>query len=197
MAKAVKRAIEQIDKARSEPETAGLVRLERSSRIAQRPFRKDRSMRRRKCQFLQCWHSMPTWPSSTILRWQARWSRMLHASRQLAIDHARDDWSCWRRRLGDITVEEFKDKLKNVQQEEQLGWLTARRQIFHRHLPGRRQGLCRLRHRHHPDPRRADDGLLRGDRTGRRRARAWHRPRRRQDRADPLHRACPCSRSSS
>ena len=48
-------------------------------------------------------------------------------------------WSCLRRHHrcsgaaapgGGITVEEFKDKLQNVTQEEQLGWLTAAGKYF-------------------------------------------------------------------
>jgi hypothetical protein len=35
---------------------------------------------------------------------------------------------CWRNRTADgDTVDQFKQKLKDVQQEEQLGWLTAHR----------------------------------------------------------------------
>jgi PTS system glucitol/sorbitol-specific IIC component len=41
-----------------------------------------------------------------------------------AITHAGNDLVVLAQSTGDITVEEFKDKLKNVQQEEQLGWLT-------------------------------------------------------------------------
>ncbi len=41
-----------------------------------------------------------------------------------AITHAGNDLVVLAQSTGDISVEEFKDKLKNVQQEEQLGWLT-------------------------------------------------------------------------
>jgi PTS system glucitol/sorbitol-specific IIC component len=41
-----------------------------------------------------------------------------------AISHAGNDLVVLAQSTGDISVEEFKDKLKNVQQEEQLGWLT-------------------------------------------------------------------------
>jgi PTS system glucitol/sorbitol-specific IIC component len=41
-----------------------------------------------------------------------------------AINHAGNDLVVLAQSTGDITVEEFKDKLKNIQQEEQLGWLT-------------------------------------------------------------------------
>ena len=47
-----------------------------------------------------------------------------------AIDHAGNDLVVLAQSTGDITVEEFKDKLKNVQQEEQLGWLTSAGKYF-------------------------------------------------------------------
>ena len=140
VAEAVKRAIEQIDRAAvGAREAAGFVRLERSSRIAQPLADRDKEARRlkeEKCQSLQCWHSMPTWPSNTCM-WQARWSRMLLfiTARSGSITRVTIS-SCLRRRhrprsCGDgITVEEFKDKLQNVTQEEQLGWLTAAGKYF-------------------------------------------------------------------
>ncbi len=42
-----------------------------------------------------------------------------------AIDHAGNDLVILAQSTGDISVEEFKQKLQNVQQEEQLGWLTS------------------------------------------------------------------------
>ncbi|PSH61450.1 PTS beta-glucoside transporter subunit IIABC [Phyllobacterium brassicacearum] len=46
------------------------------------------------------------------------------------IDHAGNDLVVLAQSTGDISVEEFKDKLKNVQQEEQLGWLTSMGKYF-------------------------------------------------------------------
>lgn len=57
----------------------------------------------------------------------------------VGIDHARDNLVVLAQATtdpaappaaGGITVEEFKDKLKNVTQEEQLGWLTAAGKYF-------------------------------------------------------------------
>jgi glucitol/sorbitol PTS system EIIC component len=47
-----------------------------------------------------------------------------------AITHARNDLVVLAQSTGDISVEEFKNKLKNVQQEEQLGWLTSAGKYF-------------------------------------------------------------------
>lgn len=57
----------------------------------------------------------------------------------VGIDHARDNLVVLAQAItdpaappaaGGITVEEFKDRLQNVQQEEQLGWLTAAGKYF-------------------------------------------------------------------
>jgi glucitol/sorbitol PTS system EIIC component len=47
-----------------------------------------------------------------------------------AITHAGNDLVVLAQSTGDISVEEFKNKLKNVQQEEQLGWLTSAGKYF-------------------------------------------------------------------
>ena len=41
-----------------------------------------------------------------------------------AVEHAGNDLVVLAQSTGDISVEQFKDRLKNVQQEEQLGWLA-------------------------------------------------------------------------
>ncbi|HTV68827.1 MAG TPA: PTS glucitol/sorbitol transporter subunit IIC [Rhizobiaceae bacterium] len=48
----------------------------------------------------------------------------------LGIEHTRDNLVILAQASGDITVEEFKDKLDNITQEEQLGWLTAAGKYF-------------------------------------------------------------------
>lgn len=45
---------------------------------------------------------------------------------KLAVEHAGNDMIIMAQAApGDITVDQFREKLQNVQQEEQLGWLTA------------------------------------------------------------------------
>ncbi|WP_188343774.1 PTS glucitol/sorbitol transporter subunit IIC [Phyllobacterium sp. 628] len=47
-----------------------------------------------------------------------------------AVTHAGNDLVVLAQSTGDISVEEFKKKLQNVQQEEQLGWLTSAGKYF-------------------------------------------------------------------
>ena len=47
-----------------------------------------------------------------------------------AIHHAGNDLVVLAQSSGDISVEEFKNKLQNVQKEEQLGWLTSAGKYF-------------------------------------------------------------------
>lgn len=48
---------------------------------------------------------------------------------KLAVGHAANDLVILAQ-AGDITVEEFRERLENVTQEEQLGWLTAAVRYF-------------------------------------------------------------------